>query len=919
MRPKLHVTLLLLFLPFFLFSQQDLESNLPWEKDYPLKNNASEKIHDITWMPDGNLVVVGEVQSKTTGKDGLIMVINSENREVLDRMVIPGFKDDVIKSVVYGDYSLFAVGYTNKGKQKGRNGWVLELEWDDKLKLLKDTTLGTNLNDEFSKVLWTDNSTALIAGKSGDYDDSVWLLNWDGKKVDFEKPVGEGICKDLIGFEKGLNGRIWLCGNTISSNEAGRIWWAQIDQYGKEHDLDFIGEGKEETLRNATSTLEGNLVMSGDKLVGDTDAWMYELYANTKKPIKGSYDKNADEQATTIFKSPFGNYWTSINSRATGFGRYPFVHYLFLWDELNAKEPIFKDTLTFKNKAKFQAIKLIRTPDGKYILAGNLLRGKNDSKSQIHIRAWANESDFLSKDIGSFQLENSNPIWVDRKNNDGIISPSELGALNFTITNIGSYDVPEGTVKITPLSLVQGLTIPDKDQPLIYLKKDGIGKFTYNFKMKASSNLANGVSKFRIEVIYKNRTIHEFNAKIKSSQSPFQASAIPRQKTRLRLRKPDIIENQGKLDYNSPTQNYELKIGVTADVNRSIKKEDFKTTINGVPLINNKNQNSLLSQPIIDGEIAEYIFTLPIDKLNIGKNIIEVSLGDDERTSAINVFYQPKTPNLHVIAIGSAFNLKYAAKDARDFSQMMAKQAGRGFFERVFIDSFAMASTTEKTKLELAIKKFSELNLEENQNLENYIKPNDYVIFFYSGHGIIHDRRFKLVPSNFEYGYEKITSIDYKENVLKPLTEIDAKVFVFIDACFSGNAKNTPSKKELSTALIKANRSASGLTTFASCSERQFSYEDKAWENGAFTYVLLEALIGKKIKLSNGEKINPDSGIKKDNKIVKANDNKLVLGELVNFLRIRVEDLVKTELGKRQTPTIPLENLDKTIHIFTLE
>ena len=129
MKAKLHLLFYLIFLANFLLAQQ--EFNMLWNKTYPLEENTSEQIHDAYWMRDGNVILVGEVTQKKTKKDGLLLIINPENGELIQRKVFSGFGNDVLKAIVYADYSLYAVGYTDKGLQKKRNGWLLELDWSE--------------------------------------------------------------------------------------------------------------------------------------------------------------------------------------------------------------------------------------------------------------------------------------------------------------------------------------------------------------------------------------------------------------------------------------------------------------------------------------------------------------------------------------------------------------------------------------------------------------------------------------------------------------------------------------------------------------------------------------------------------------------------------------------------------------------
>ncbi|MEM6967343.1 MAG: hypothetical protein AAF573_21445 [Bacteroidota bacterium] len=489
--------MLLCLLPLLSISQQEIHSL--WEKSYlPKGKKSSEKVHDAIWLPDGNIALVGEVANKRTQRDGLIIIINSENGEVLDRMELANFGDEALKAVVYGDYSLYAVGYTNKGLIDGKNGWLVELNWqDESLSLLRDTVLGSNLEDEFLEIVWTDNSTALIGGVSGTYDDSAWLLNWNGKKVAYETTIAKGISKNLVGMEKGNDGRIWVCGNTYSKRTEGNIWWVEVDQYGKEYGLDLLGDDVGEVLHHSNRSVRGDLLLAGETWESnvDQDAWMHQLKFNRKDKVLGKYNQKEDERATTLLEAPEGIYWMTIRSTPKGFGNFYPKTLLLLWNELTAEDPFLKKELVFSKKSEFVAVHFLRTPKNEYVLVGNLTRGKKRKKSQIHLKAWDRKSLLLAK--GFVELQHRNVQVVDQ-DGDGYISAHEKGAIKFSIKNLGDGDFEGGEIQVIELSKVVGLTVTQKKQYINYLPK-GSEDF-YSVPLIGKANLREGEYNFYSEI-----------------------------------------------------------------------------------------------------------------------------------------------------------------------------------------------------------------------------------------------------------------------------------------------------------------------------------------------------------------------------------------------------------------------------------
>jgi len=916
MTPKLLLPVFFIFSSFLLQGQQQLDFFKPLT--YPIKKNSSEKIHDIHWMPDGNIAIVGEVTQPNTGQDGLIMIIDAQNGNILKRQVFKGFGEDVLKSVVWGDYSLFAVGHTDDGTQKKKNGWLLELDWSDNdLKIMKDTTFGTNANDEFSKVIWTNESGAMIAGISEKYQGSIWLLNWNGVQKMYEGTAGTGMCRDLIGMKAAADGSIWLCGNAQKSKSAnfgeGDIWWIQIDESGKEIDLDGIGTDGWKEVQHVNSTLKGNLLIGGTqwKKADYSNIWAYELDGNKHENGELAFDTGSDdEKATTIFKSPQGNYWLTTQTIPNGFGMIKPINYLAYWNDLSDQEPYFQKELHLKKNTRFQAIKIIRNPDDTYILAGNLLSGRKHDKSKIHLFWWKKDDLMLPK--GEKRIQHSSLKIVDR-NVDGIISPNEPGAIKFRLKNIGDTDLMDGRIEVETIASVTGLTIKMKRQILSYLHKGG-EKF-YKISLQGNRNLSSGEAKLKVKIKFDNQEVHQFIAKVKCGL-PQKSPVIVQNKTSLDWRQPDV-RITGDRNVSVLDNNYEIQVNVNSD--RLIKREDFKVRNNGKVLMDNKKENGLLTEPIQTGKILKYTFAYKIENLKVGENVIEVAIGEGEKTIPITINYQPQQPNLHVLAIGPTYSdLKFSSKDARDFANAIRSQAGRGFFNQVFIDTLVTPDATEQTKIKIAVKKLAKRT--ENQDLENHIKSNDYVMVFFSGHGIKRVGKFKLLPTDYDPDFAEDTALDYKDDFLTPLSGIGSKVIVFIDACLSGGAKSAPSNKDLSRALLEANQSVPGLITLSSCSEHELSYEDPEWQNGAFTKALVEAINGKTIQLKSGNFISADNGLKDENGwLDQSNNGIIVIGELMDFLKLRVEDLVKHRKGKNQTPSVPMEKLDRKLHLFTLK
>ena len=118
----------------------------------------------------------------------------------------------------------------------------------------------------------------------------------------------------------------------------------------------------------------------------------------------------------------------------------------------------------------------------------------------------------------------------------------------------------------------------------------------------------------------------------------------------------------------------------------------------------------------------------------------------------------------------------------------------------------------------------------------------DLAVIQFSGHGDMVDGGFYLLPHGIDDG----SSAAVKAHGL-PATQFHdeiaaiaahGRVLLLIDACRSGGVTAPPDRS------LRAMMRSANVTVLTSCAEKQLSREDMAWENGAFTEALLEALGG---------------------------------------------------------------------------
>jgi uncharacterized caspase-like protein len=173
---------------------------------------------------------------------------------------------------------------------------------------------------------------------------------------------------------------------------------------------------------------------------------------------------------------------------------------------------------------------------------------------------------------------------------------------------------------------------------------------------------------------------------------------------------------------------------------------------------------------------------------------------------------------------------------------------------------------------------------------------SDLGVIHFSGHGALFDGTLYLLPSDVDARDAvgiKATAVSLAE--LKAETLMIAKngrVLLLLDACHSGAATNNGEAIEMDSTALRIGLAAANVTVLTSSSDREKSFEDPAWQHGAFTMALLESFN------------NPAADLNK-NHLISA------IG-LVNYVNLRVRYLT----DKRQNPGMEIR-FDGTLFAST--
>lgn len=237
----------------------------------------------------------------------------------------------------------------------------------------------------------------------------------------------------------------------------------------------------------------------------------------------------------------------------------------------------------------------------------------------------------------------------------------------------------------------------------------------------------------------------------------------------------------------------------------------------------------------------------------------------------------PDEPNLYILAIGidryrdSSINLKYAAKDARDFLTQLASKAGSVYkASNIRLVSLVNEQATKQNILE-AIDK-----------LATQVKHGDSFIFFNASHGLLLQNQYYIVTSNFAGlagGDKSLISSNEIVEMSKKIKSL-SQLFIF-DTCHAGGVDNIISG--LYDARMSVLAKKMGLHIYASAGSIQTAL-DGYRGNGLYTHTLLEGL-------QNGKEVD------------KNKSGTVTVENLGTFTKERTAE-ISGRLGHRQTPLI---------------
>lgn len=300
--------------------------------------------------------------------------------------------------------------------------------------------------------------------------------------------------------------------------------------------------------------------------------------------------------------------------------------------------------------------------------------------------------------------------------------------------------------------------------------------------------------------------------------------------------------------------------------------------------------------------------------LSAGKNLVKVSVFNKEGLESLResfqIHYSPTNdakPNLYIFTIGvSEFedkerNLKFATKDAMD---LVKKFEESNYFGAVYAEELYNEDVTKK-------------HVQDVASFLKKARTDDQVIIYISSHGLLDEElNYYLATHDIDFNNpgEKGLPYDIINNMLDGLPCRNR--LVMIDACHSGEVDKDEAVTRSSIAATNSNvrinhksgntlirpkaglknsftymktlfndvSKGTGATVISAAGGYEFALESEDWNNGVFTYAMLEGLT------SGAADMNDDGEVR--------------VSELKDYVTSKVVDLTD---GK-QHPTTRSEN-----------
>jgi len=349
------------------------------------------------------------------------------------------------------------------------------------------------------------------------------------------------------------------------------------------------------------------------------------------------------------------------------------------------------------------------------------------------------------------------------------------------------------------------------------------------------------------------------------------------------------------------------------------KLDRLMVYVNDVPVEDNALKVRTQSVLAINREITV--------QLSSGLNKIQVSVlnekGVESLRDSVTIRYEGEDspPDLYLLAIGvsqyadTAYNLKYAAKDAQDITGLWDDRDGR--FGNVYV-------------LSILDEKATRTGILEAKSFLQRSRIDDHVVVFLAGHGLLSKSLdYYFATTDVDFLHPEKNGLDYQE-LVGLLDGLQArKKLLLMDTCHAGELDEEQRAGLQVTAVSEGSivprpigprgaqrlqgdtatlglenggnvmreffgdlRRGTGTTVIASASGAEFAFEGDKWGNGVFTHAVVQGLRQWSADLNR--------------------DGKVTVSELSKFVTEVVAELTRGA----QTPSARQENIENDFRVY---
>ncbi len=273
----------------------------------------------------------------------------------------------------------------------------------------------------------------------------------------------------------------------------------------------------------------------------------------------------------------------------------------------------------------------------------------------------------------------------------------------------------------------------------------------------------------------------------------------------------EVVKPEPKVNNQQTTTQYSIKPIISETENEVIEPE---------PKVNNQQtitQNITTPVSIVNKNIENEVDSIMFFEQNSKKNTFVLIIGNEDYSKSQTT---AKTE----------INVPFAINDADVFKTYCIKLLGIPENQIIILKDGTSA------QMKRSISKLKDFSQIENGNAE--------LIFYYSGHGLPNEQTKEPFLIPVDVNGADLTDAISLSFLFKSLTEYPTqRITVFLDACFSGGARNMPlvTKKSMTVNPEKIELNGK-IVVFASSQGTESSgvYEEK--KHGYFTYFLLKKL-----------------------------------------------------------------------------